>query len=281
MGMLGYADLSADARAAGSMLGHGVRRGFGLENKEEIIQRILKGADYSTAQGRRAALAKIKEVDYEKFLDLFEKNRDYEAGQAKASKPGKEDKENIESILSSNLTTGPMLQEYAKAKYPTMGLGDPDEFKKFIKDNPKYSKQWKDEINKSAKGFSNFLALDTENRNTMLTIARDPKALIAKYNQYAQNLSGEEFARFGQNVLNLFGATPGTDTGGGMVSKTTTGQPTPTATNTSAVEKPFHMEMRNGKNIKVYDEPKVEYDVQKLLQEDEEAMLRNKFGGIF
>ena len=59
-------------------LGGAVRGMFGVQNKEEAVNSILKSADYNTPEGRQAALSQIKAIDptaWEKFNKM---NQDYE-----------------------------------------------------------------------------------------------------------------------------------------------------------------------------------------------------------
>lgn len=59
-------------------LGGAVRGMFGVQNKEEAINSILKSADYNTPEGRQAALSQIKAIDptaWEKFNKM---NQEYE-----------------------------------------------------------------------------------------------------------------------------------------------------------------------------------------------------------
>jgi len=55
-------------------LGGVVRGMFGVQNKEEAVNSILKSADYNTPEGRQAALSQIKAIDptaWEKFRNVY------------------------------------------------------------------------------------------------------------------------------------------------------------------------------------------------------------------
>ena len=71
---LGKEDLAGTT----DLLGKSLRGMFGIKTKEEAVQDVLKKADYSTAEGRQAALNEIKSIDPEQWKNLSEENRKYE-----------------------------------------------------------------------------------------------------------------------------------------------------------------------------------------------------------
>ena len=71
---LGKEDLAGTT----DLLSKSFRGMFGIKTKEEAVQDILKKADYSTAEGRQAALNEIKSIDPEQWKNLSEENRKYE-----------------------------------------------------------------------------------------------------------------------------------------------------------------------------------------------------------
>ena len=54
-------------KEAGSQFGKGVRQAAGWQSKDEILQGIHEQADYTTPQGIKAVLAKLKAVDYQEY----------------------------------------------------------------------------------------------------------------------------------------------------------------------------------------------------------------------
>jgi len=62
-GMLGYIDLSDDARAAGSMLGAGAVKAFGYETKQDALQRIWENTDWEDEEKAQVALSEIRKID--------------------------------------------------------------------------------------------------------------------------------------------------------------------------------------------------------------------------
>jgi len=59
-------------------LGGAARGMLGLQNKEEAVNTILEGADYSTPESRRAALDQIRSIDPDRWATLNKQNQDYE-----------------------------------------------------------------------------------------------------------------------------------------------------------------------------------------------------------
>lgn len=54
-------------KEAGSQFGKGVRQAAGWQSKDEILQGIHEQADYTTPQGVKAVLDKLKAVDYQEY----------------------------------------------------------------------------------------------------------------------------------------------------------------------------------------------------------------------
>jgi hypothetical protein len=67
-----------DLQPSMDTLGTGFRGMLGLQNKEEVIGSILQDADYSTPEGRRAALDQIRQIDPVRWEELNQKNIDFE-----------------------------------------------------------------------------------------------------------------------------------------------------------------------------------------------------------
>jgi len=61
-----------------NLAGKGIRGMLGLQNKEEAVNTILEGADYSTPEGRQAALSRVKAIDPTKWEELNKQNQEYE-----------------------------------------------------------------------------------------------------------------------------------------------------------------------------------------------------------
>ena len=62
----------------GEMLQPALRGMFGMQNKEEAVNTILEGADYSTPESRRVALDQIRSIDPARWATLNKQNQDYE-----------------------------------------------------------------------------------------------------------------------------------------------------------------------------------------------------------
>ncbi len=81
------------------LLQPGLRGMFGLQNKEEAVETILQNADYSTPEGRRAALEKIRSVDINAFHKYSEMNQKYETEELSLQE--KQNKPKLERAWSS------------------------------------------------------------------------------------------------------------------------------------------------------------------------------------
>jgi len=68
----------AELEPTTKIIGGAARGMLGLQNKEELVNEILQGADYKTPEGRRAALDQIRAIDPDRWATLNKQNQDYE-----------------------------------------------------------------------------------------------------------------------------------------------------------------------------------------------------------
>ena len=80
-----YVDLSETGEAAGSMLTGGVMNALGYEDKDSALERVFKEADFSTDEGKEAALAAVAKIDpdaYQEMITQFSNTANTEAATA-------------------------------------------------------------------------------------------------------------------------------------------------------------------------------------------------------
>lgn len=81
-----YVDLSETGEAAGSMLTGGVMNALGFEDKDSALERVFKEADFSTDEGKEAALAAVAKIDpdaYQEMVTQFSNTANTEAATTK------------------------------------------------------------------------------------------------------------------------------------------------------------------------------------------------------
>jgi|18_taG_2_1085343.scaffolds.fasta_scaffold23399_2 hypothetical protein len=61
-----------------NLIGAGARQAFGMPNQEELVDQILRKADYDTPEGRRTAINEIRKVDPEKAMEFEKMNIEHE-----------------------------------------------------------------------------------------------------------------------------------------------------------------------------------------------------------
>jgi hypothetical protein len=204
MGMLGYVDLSEDARAAGQLLGKGVRQGFGLENKEEALQRISSNANWETTEGRATALKEIQSVDYDTWWKIRKEFSDYDIKQAKLHAPALATYNEAGNLMYQQFNTTPMLTSFITNLYgETLFKGkDSDEIRE-IKGGKGFMTQIRKKIEDSTKSFSRFIENNPKYRTkaTLNALLDNQTELFTEFKAFQDSRGNQEMSALANELI--------------------------------------------------------------------------------